>query len=307
VSKLPPFEQLYIFAALIAGLLLLLAAQRPPPKGTVASWLPAPGEKRVYETWVLWYSIVWMGAFGVIIALELYEEFTAATYFLVCGGLAAPLVLRELARGGADGRPLGERHGARAQLWIAIFGFIGNYWYTHYFYCVLRARYTVPAWRLNDVPICMYLATHFYFSSYHVFANLALRRVATGFAPGNLRTALFAYVVCALSYATAFMETLTISHFPYYDFEDRHMAYTLGSAFYGIYFLVSFPVYYALDEPGNTPLEGTGLRGVALSSLGAGMLVLLLLDLTRLAAAGAPLTIGGKLWEVTPKGLAGSA
>ena len=50
-----------------------------------------------------------------------------------------------------------------------------------------------------------------------------------------------------------------------------------------------------------------GLRGVALSSLGAGMLVLLLLDLTRLAAAGAPLTIGGKLWEVTPKGLAGSA
>ena len=63
------------------------------------------------------------------------------------------------------------------------------------------------------------------------------------------------------------METLTISHFPYYDFEDRHMAYTLGSAFYGIYFLVSFPVYYALDEPGNTPLEGTGLRGVALSVL----------------------------------------
>ena len=54
----------------------------------------------------------------------------------------------------------------------------------------------MPAWRLNDVPICMYLATHFYFSSYHVFANLALRRVATGFAPGNLRTALFAYVVC---------------------------------------------------------------------------------------------------------------
>ena len=28
----------------------------------------------------------------------------------------------------------------------------------------------------------MYLATHFYFSSYHVFANLALRRVATDYA-----------------------------------------------------------------------------------------------------------------------------
>ena len=59
-------------------------------------------------------------------------------------------------------------------------------------------------------------------------------------------------LVLAMSYATAFMETLTISNFPYYDFEDRAMAYTVGSAFYGLYFVVSFPVYYALDEPGIT-------------------------------------------------------
>ena len=51
-----------------------------------------------------------------------------------------------------------------------------------------------------------------------------------------------------MSYAVAFMETLTIAHFPYYDFEDRDMAYTVGSAFYGLYFVVSFPVYFALDE-----------------------------------------------------------
>ena len=30
------------------------------------------------------------------------------------------------------------------------------------------------------------------------------------------------------------VETLTISNFPYYDFENRSMAYTVGSAFYGI-------------------------------------------------------------------------
>ena len=54
------------------------------------------------------------------------------------------------------------------------------------------------------------------------------------------------------------METLTIAHFPYYDFEDRDMAYTVGSAFYGLYFVVSFPVYFALDEA--TPPTRTRAR-----------------------------------------------
>jgi len=61
----------------------------------------------------------------------------------------------------------------------------------------------------------MYFATHFYFSSYHVFSNLVLRRVLSGFAPGPARKALFIFAVCAFAYLTAFMETLTISNFPY--------------------------------------------------------------------------------------------
>jgi len=35
--------------------------------------------------------------------------------------------------------------------------------YTHYFYRVLKADYTFPAHRLNDVPICLYFMTHAYF------------------------------------------------------------------------------------------------------------------------------------------------
>ena len=168
--------------------------------------------------------------------------------------------------------------------------------YTHYFYCVLRANYTMPAWRLNDVPIAMFFATHFYFASYHVFANLPLRHVRSAYLPGVRRTALEVALVLAMSYATAFMETLTISNFPYYDFENRDMAYTVGSAFYGLYFIVSFPVYHALDEP---DLRGpASLADVAFSSLGSAMAVLLLLDVSRLLL-GVPLTIGGALWEVT--------
>jgi len=300
---MPPPEQALIFAtigALLAGLFFL--QRRAPYRGTylAGDWLPrdeATG-KRAYEEWVLRYSVVWMGSFGLIIALQLYEAFDAAAYFVVCGGLALPLWVQAFAAAVRAGR---VTHALRAQAWVAVFGFIGNYWYTHYFYSVLRARYTMPSWRLNDVPIAMYLATHFYFSSYHVFANLALRKVRTRYLPGPCRDLLFVGLVLAMSYAVAFMETLTIAHFPYYDFEDRAMAYTVGSAFYGLYFVVSFPVYFALDEATWTTslAPGRSLVEVAISSLGAGMAVLLLLDIVRLGVVGAPLTIGGKLFEVT--------
>ena len=382
-SKLPPPEQALIFAtiaALLAGLFLL---QRRAPGASAGHWLPRDdgAGKRTYEAWVLAYSVVWMGSFAVIIALQLYEAFDAAAYFVVCGSLALPLWVQALRAAAAHGGR--AAHALRAQLWVAVFGFIGNYWYTHYFYSVLRARYTMPSWRLNDVPVAMYLATHFYFSSYHVFANLVLRKVRTRYAPGAARDLLFVGLVISMSYAVAFMETLTISHFPYYDFEDRALAYTVGSAFYGIYFVVSFPVYFALDEAtwATSLAPGRSLVEVAISSLGAGMtarstcppwqrpgsppvppqgapggsvqlgtlrgrpshrasghglscssepppkapislspkapislspkapisprvdfvgmLVLLMLDLVRLGVVGAPLTIGGKLFEVT--------
>jgi len=48
----------------------------------------------------------------------------------------------------------------------------------------------MPSWRLNDVPIAMYFATHFYFSSYHVLANLPQRFIRSAYTAGSLRTAL---------------------------------------------------------------------------------------------------------------------
>ena len=93
-SKLPPPEQALIFAtiaALLAGLILL--QQRAPLGASAGHWLPRDDDtgKRTYEVWVLAYSVVWMGSFGVIIAFQLYEAFDATAYFVVCGGLALPL------------------------------------------------------------------------------------------------------------------------------------------------------------------------------------------------------------------------
>ena len=137
-----------------------------------------------------------------------------------------------------------SRYSFKANVWIAIFSFIGNYWYTHYFYAILGAKYTFPSWRLNDVPIPLYFATHFYFVTYHTFSNMILRKIESRYVPCIARSILFWVVVLVFAYFTAFMETLTISSFPYYSFENRNTVYSIGSAFYSIYFIVSFPVFY---------------------------------------------------------------
>ena len=104
---------------------------------------------------------------------------------------------------------------------------------------LVRQAYTFPAHRLNDVPITLYLMTHSYFVFYHALSNMVIRRVrrAVGYAGGGwaAQAVAEALAVFVLAYATAYGETLTISHFPYYTFEDRTRMYTVGSLFYGVY------------------------------------------------------------------------
>lgn len=57
------------------------------------------------------------------------------------------------------GKPLAQRFWVKANLWIAIFSFIGNYFWTHYFYRLLGAAYTFPAHRLNEAS-CRRAALH---------------------------------------------------------------------------------------------------------------------------------------------------
>ena len=45
--------------------------------------------------------------------------------------------------------------------------------------------------------------------------------------------------------------------FPYYTFVDRDRMYTVGSLFYAIYFFVSFPMFYRMDEPPLTAARGS--------------------------------------------------
>lgn len=275
--------------ALLANTLTL----RPDVK-TVQTWLPPKSNaaKREFEIYALAYTVVWIGVFAMVILWQMYEQFTANSYLQLCLPLAAPFLLQPIffPLKSEKALPLHLRYSFKANVWLAIFSFVGNYWYTHYFYSVLKAEYTFPAHRLNDVPIALFFATHFYFVTYHTFSNIILRRIETRYLPGPARTVFFWAAVCAFSYFTAFMETLTISNFPYYRFVDRDMAYKVGSMFYGLYFLVSFPVFYRIDEKIGQKENGTtvvphSIFQTIFESLGTCMLVLILLDAGRLLIA----------------------
>lgn len=81
-----------------------------------------------------------------------------------------------------------------------------------------------------QVPIPLYFMTHAYFCFYHAISNMAIRATRHltakhGALVQHLSTALTIFL---LSYATAYMETLTIAHFPYYKFKV-HCLPCLGS------------------------------------------------------------------------------
>lgn len=60
-------------------------------------------------------------------------------YLFLCVGLALPFLLQPLLFPFSAEKclPLYCRYSVKANVWLAIFSFIGNYWYTHYFYSVL--------------------------------------------------------------------------------------------------------------------------------------------------------------------------
>ena len=145
-------------------------------------------------------------------------------------------------------KPLHMRYWVKANLWIAVISYIGNIHWTHYFYNLLGASYSFPAHRLNNVPIALIFCTHAYFATYFVISNFALRWARSlakrGMGLGGWgQFVVVAAVTAALSWLTGYIETVTISSFPYYEIKDREYMYTIGCVCYGLYFIVAFPAF----------------------------------------------------------------
>ncbi|GAB0494822.1 hypothetical protein MMPV_006118 [Pyropia vietnamensis] len=196
-------------------------------------------------------------------------------YLAIAVVLTAPSVLAPFVAPPAvdAGRPLGERYGVKATLWLAIFGFVGNWFWSHYFYTLLGATYTFDAHALNGAPVVAYLLTHVYFLVYHIAAAGVLRRLAAAGVAGPVYFA----AVGGLAYTAAVFEAVSIAHFPGYSFPDVAAAVGPGAVVYALYFVVSFPAYTRLDAG----RKGWSMRRVAADALAATMAVTLLLDFWR--------------------------
>ncbi|KAN0027661.1 hypothetical protein ACTFIU_010634 [Dictyostelium citrinum] len=253
-------------------------------------WLSKIPSKRWAEKFFLYYSPVWITVFSLIVATGAYKSFYDVEFFILGLVVSLPCVIYPLLFPCAadKGKPILERYWVKANIWIALFGFVGNYFWTHYFFVLLQATYRFPVeFKLNEVPVMLYFVTHAYFISYHAATTPILRRYWTAFGGRDNRTFLKTLgsilIVCAMAYFTAFMEAWTISSVPYYHIEDRTKMYTIGSTFYMLYFVISFPMFARIDETGPKHNEKWNISRTALEGLGSAMIVFILCDFWRLA------------------------
>lgn len=248
-------------------------------------WLASSLSKQRGEAFFLQWSVIWICAIAYVVLTEIYETFTDFQYLLFGFFIGLPPILLPLLSPSYcddPSVPLTKRYTTKANIWIAIYSFIGNYVCTHYFYTVLGVQFTFlenSSQRWNDVPILFYFMTHSYFLLYHVSATILLRGVSHQ-SSGQTRYLIMAVTVFVSAYVIAFMEVFTIQSFPYYAYPDKTLMFKIGSLFYALYFFVSFPAFYRLDEYAERGDIWTVGRTVW-DSLATCMLVILLLEAWR--------------------------
>ncbi|KAF5183361.1 Cycloeucalenol cycloisomerase, partial [Thalictrum thalictroides] len=120
---------------------------------TSGPWFATNPSKRWGEIFFLLYTPFWLTlCLGIVVPLKLYERFTELEYLLLGLISAVPTFIAPfLLVGKADsGVCWKDRYWVKANLWIIIFSYVGNYFWTHYFFTVLGASYTFPSWKMNN-------------------------------------------------------------------------------------------------------------------------------------------------------------
>jgi cycloeucalenol cycloisomerase len=253
-------------------------------------WFSANPDKAWSEKWFLLYSPIWMAAMGLVMLSGLDEHLGDIANIVLGVCIASPFLLVPALKSPENSHnPWYKTYWFKANSYMAVFGFFGNYFGSEYFFDVLGMVYSYPgiSWNLDSallgsgsqvVPLLMYLLTHAYFMTYHSTAIVVLRRFKTSGIKGMF--VLFPVMVGVIGYFWAWMETKAMAN-PlieenfYYEKMDIMLAY--GSAIYAIYFICSFPIYYFIDEHANK--KWTLLQVIA-GGLSASMLTFYGLDFT---------------------------
>ena len=266
-------------------------ADAPVVPGSIAAqgWFSANPDKAWVEKFFLAYSPVWMASMGLVMLLGGHASWSDGALLVHALLTAAPALLIPLwiasRRPAAQRLPWHQSYWFKANLYLFVFGFFGNYIGSEYFFEVLGMVYVFPnATTTFDsalvgrgeqtVPLIMYGYTHVYFMTYHASANLVLRRVMRA---GKVW--LFPVAVLAVGYAWAWAETKAMANpmmAENFYYRDIPRMLAVGSAIYATYFVASFPFWYALDERPERRWSVLETLGAALS---ASMLTLYLLEL----------------------------
>ncbi|NGY04859.1 hypothetical protein [Solimonas terrae] len=200
-----------------------------------------------------------------------------------------------------SGVPWRRSYWFKYNVYMFVYVFFMTYFGTEYFFDVLGIRYRFPhvSWYFDSallgpdeasalasfrkVPPSMYLNAVAFFIVYHTIAVVLMRRVrtmTTAAAPW-LRGLLWVVTVAAAAYFFAWAETyfyVSSSQMSRANvwYVDIPRMLSIGSACYALYFIVSFPNVYRLDEDSARPWT---ISRAALEASAVSMIVLLLLDL----------------------------
>lgn len=210
-----------------------------------------------------------------------------------------------------SGIPWHQSYWFKFNLFIFVWTFWATYFHTEYFFEVLGMRYRFPEVTLyldsalcgpaeagalaasQKVPPSMYLNATAFFIVYHASAVVVMRAIRSftaGFG-ALMRGASWAIIVALTAVFWAWTETFFYFQVASNDmanvwYEDLPRMLAYGSWFYALYFIVSFPMVYRLDEDLAAPRWP--LSRVVIEASAVGMISLLLIDL-------ATHLLGGKL------------
>lgn len=186
----------------------------------------------------------------------------------------------------------------KANLFMFWWVFLATYFHTEYFFEMLGLRYRFPEVSLyfdsalvgpaegsalaeyKKVPLGMYLNSVAFFLVYHNSAVIFMRRIRTmtshlsGIAASLAWCAIVAFTAIFWAWAETYMY-ITDDAAANVWYENLDQMLLFGSLFYSLYFLVSFPIYYRLDDTEDR----WSLSRVLIEASALGMLSMLLIDM----------------------------
>jgi cycloeucalenol cycloisomerase len=256
-----------------------------------STFFSSNSDKAWVEKFFLLYTPIWMSSMAYMMfsgAVSRWSDTSMLLHGIITGTpvFIIPLVIAPK----FTQRPWHDSYWFKANLYLFIFGFFGNYFGTEYFFDMLGMTYRFPLVTTTldsalvgrgeqTVPVIMYFYTHVYFMTYHVTANIALRQVMRLRLPAG-RWVVFGTAVSVIGYVWAWLETKAMAN-PLMEtqfyYEKMDVMLRFGSAIYATYFVASFPIWYFIDE--EVERRWTVLQ-TASAAMSASMITFYLLDLS---------------------------